>query len=84
VDGPVQAAVGDQPLGGQRLRAVLAAADQVDVGGGGHGLVRADLVRLHRDAPQRRAAPQDQQIPPIAVRGEQVWVDPDDPQGALS
>ena len=62
VDRPVQAAVGDQPLGGQGLRAVLAAADQVDVGGGRHRLVGADLDGLHRDAAQRGAAGQDQQV----------------------
>ena len=84
VDRPVQAAVGDQPLRRERLRAVLAAADQVDVGGRRHRLVGADLVGLHRDAPQRGPAGQDQQVAPVAVGGQQVGVDPDDPQRALT
>jgi len=84
VDRPVQAAVGDQALRGQGLRAVLAAADQVDVGHGRHRLVRADLVRLDRNAADRRPPAENEQIAPVAIGREQVWIDPDDAQRALS
>lgn len=80
---PVQAAVGEQALGAQRLRAVLPAADQVDVGGGGQPLVGADLKHLDRHAAQLGPAGQDQRVAPVAVGGQQVGIDPDDAQ-ALS
>jgi hypothetical protein len=80
VDRPVQAAVGDQPLRGQRLRAVLPAAEQVDVGRLGQPLVGAHLERLVPEAAQRRPPGEDEQVAPIAVGGQQVRVDPDDPQ----
>ena len=68
----VQPAVGDQPLGGQRLWPVLAPAEQVDVGLDRYRLVRAHLDRLDRQPAQVRAAGQDQQVAPVAVGGQQV------------
>ena len=49
-DGPVQAAVPAQALGGEDLRPVLAAADQVDVTALGHRVGRAHVDGLDRDA----------------------------------
>src|SRR5690606_13867905 len=56
VGGAVEAAVAAQALGGQALRAVLAAADQVDVAGGGNGLVGADVDALDGQAALAGAA----------------------------
>ena len=50
----VQAPVGAQPPGGQDLRQVLAAAEQVDVALPGHRLVGIDQALLHFD-PRSRA-----------------------------
>ena len=88
-DGPardraVEAAVGDEALGGERLRAVLAAADEVDVAVVGERLVGADLDALDRQPAQVGAAGQDEQVAAVAVGGQEVRVDPDQPQVALS
>ncbi|GAB3862091.1 hypothetical protein GCM10029963_67680 [Micromonospora andamanensis] len=80
-DRPVQAAVGEQALRAERLRAVLAAADEVDVGGGGQPLVGADLKHLDRESALLGPTGQDQGVAPVAVGRQQVRVDPDDAQG---
>jgi hypothetical protein len=77
---PVQTAVPAQPLGGQPLRTVLAAADQVDVAGGRDRLVAAHVEPRHVQAALPRPALHDEDVALVAVGAEQVRVDPHDPQ----
>jgi hypothetical protein len=79
----VQPLVGVEPLGGQGLGSVLAAAEQIDIALLGHLLVGAHLDGLDRNPADERPAGQDQHVAPVAVGGEQVRVEPDDPQGGL-
>src|SRR5258708_5759762 len=75
-------AAGPQPLRGQYLGQVLAAAEQVDVTLARYGLIGVHLDRVDGNAAQPRPARQDDQIAPVAVGAEQVRVDPDEAQGA--
>src|SRR5580692_9701486 len=84
VDRRGQPAAGPEPARGQDLRQVLAAAQQVDIAVGGDPLVGVDLGDLDRDAAQPGAAGQHEQVPAVAVRAEQVRVDPDQPYGGRS
>ena len=76
-----QPPVGAQPAGGQHLRQVLAAAQQVDVTLPGHRLVGVDLDGLDPDAAQPGPPLQDQQVAAVTVGAEQVRVDPDQAAG---
>jgi hypothetical protein len=77
LDCGVEAAVPAQPLGTEDLRAVLAAADQVDVAVTRHRVGGADVNRPGHDAPGPGPLLQDEDVALVAVRAEQVRVDPD-------
>jgi len=74
-----QAAGRRQAAGGENLRQVLAAAEQVDVAVHGHPLVGIDLGDLDREAAQPGPAGEHEQVPPVAVGAEQVRENPDQP-----
>jgi hypothetical protein len=81
-DGAVQPAVGYEAVRGEGLRTVLAAAEEIDVGRAGEGVVGTDLGGLHVEAAQPGSAGEHQQVAPVAVRRQQVGVDPHDAQRA--
>src|SRR5258706_8243412 len=70
-------AAGPQPLRGQYLGKVLAAAEQVDITLAWHRLIGVHLDRVDGEAAQPRPASQHDQIAPVAVGAEQVREDPD-------
>ena len=80
--GRAEPAVGAQPLGGEDLRQVLAAAHQVDVARAGHRLVRVHLDGLGLDAAEPGPALQHEQVAAVAVGAQQVRVDPHQPEAA--
>src|SRR5258706_6389386 len=70
-------AAGPQPLRGQYLGKVLAAAEQVDITLAWHRLIGVHLDRVDGEAAQPRPASQHDQIAPVAVGAEQAREDPD-------
>ncbi|CAM5639028.1 hypothetical protein SHIRM173S_04728 [Streptomyces hirsutus] len=72
----MQAAVPAQPLGGEPLRTVLTAADQVDVAGRRDRLVAAHVQPGHVKAALQGPALHDEHIALVAVGAQQVGVDP--------
>ena len=81
---PVQPAVPAQPLGRQPLRPVLAAADQIDVAGGGDLLVGADVQPGDVQPALPRPALHHQRVALVAVGAQQVGVDPHQTQAVLT
>src|SRR5262249_29375919 len=81
-DRRVQPPAGPRPLGGEPLPTILAAAEEVDVALARHRLVGVHLDRLDVQPAQPGPAGEHDQVAPVAVRAEQVRVDPHQPQGA--
>src|SRR5690606_37057756 len=81
---PVQSAVPAQPLRREPLRPVLAAADQVDVAGGGDRLVAAHVEPGHVEPALPRPALHHEHVALVAVGAEEVGVDADGPQNVVA
>ena len=79
-----QATARPQPTGGEDLRQVFSAPEQIDVAVHRDPLIGIDLGYLDGDAPQPGPASQHEEVAAVAVRAEQVGVDPDEPDGRRS
>jgi hypothetical protein len=79
IDSPMKSLTELKFSGGLHLRAVFAAANEIEVGGIGNGCSGIDADVLYRNPSPLETTRKNECVAPVAVGAEEVWIERNDP-----